>query len=119
MPILDLSNNATDAVGSMHSKQIAANCGNGYLRNNDESKKELREYLRLVKVEDFRRYSDYCLHNVFDNGLFMLQDTINEFGRRLGFEVTNGEYSGSRNPKVIGFDDMWRLAIRWTPSVGE
>jgi hypothetical protein len=109
MPIIDLFNNAPDAVASMDAYQIASNCGNGRVRTNDESKGELRDYLRLVKVEDLRRYADYCLNNVFDNGPYMLQDIINEFGRRLDFEVTNGEYSGSRNPKVIGYDGIWKL----------
>jgi len=109
MPIIDLFNNAPDAVASMDAAQIASNCGNGHLRTNDESKEELREYLPLVEIEDLRRYADYCLNNVFDNGPYMLQDIINEFGRRLDFEVTNGAYSGSRNPNVIGFDGIWKL----------
>ena len=109
MPIIDLFNNAPDAVAEMNSDQIASNCGNGHLRTDGESKRELIEYLKLVKVEDLRRYADYCLNNVFDNGPYMLQDIVNEFGRRLDFEVTNGEYSGSRNPNVIGFDGIWKL----------
>ena len=36
----------------------------------------------------------------------MLQDLVNEFGRRLDFEAENGLYRGRRN--AIGNDGIWR-----------
>ncbi len=35
----------------------------------------------------------------------VIQDLINEVGRRLGFQVENGRYQGVRND--IGFDGIW------------
>lgn len=36
----------------------------------------------------------------------VLQDIINELGRRLEYEVTNGRYQGTVN--AVGFDGIWR-----------
>ena len=35
----------------------------------------------------------------------MLQDLVNEFGRRLDYKVENGLYQGKSN--AIGFDGLW------------
>jgi len=35
-----------------------------------------------------------------------LQDIVNEIGRRLGYDVTDGRYSGST--REIGFDRPWQ-----------
>ena len=36
----------------------------------------------------------------------MLQDIVNQFGRRLDFQVEDGLYQGKKN--AIGFDGIWR-----------
>ncbi len=36
----------------------------------------------------------------------VLQDLVNEIGRRLEYQVTNGRYQGV--PNAIGFDGLWR-----------
>ena len=36
----------------------------------------------------------------------VLQDLVNELGRRLDFAVTNGRYQGTTN--AVGFDGIWR-----------
>jgi hypothetical protein len=36
----------------------------------------------------------------------VLQDLVNELGRRLDYTVTNGRYQGTQN--AIGFDGLWR-----------
>ena len=37
----------------------------------------------------------------------MLQDIVNELGRRLDFDVDNGLYQGRKN--AVGFDGIWRF----------
>jgi hypothetical protein len=41
----------------------------------------------------------------FDDSGFALQDVVNEFGRRLDYEVSNGLYRGKQN--AIGHDGIW------------
>ena len=46
-----------------------------------------------------------CLESAFDDSGEVLQDVINEVGRRLGYTVEAGRYRGSKN--AIGFDGIW------------
>ena len=79
--------------------------GDGKLKDNGDTSKELREFLKMIKSELLIRYIDECLNDKFiDNGL-VLQDIVNEIGKRLGFNVINGRYRGNRND--IGFDGLW------------
>jgi hypothetical protein len=66
----------------------------------------LREYLRQVGVDALATYADYCLSNAFPKGGQVLQDIVNELGRRLEYDVTNGRYQGTTN--AVGFDGLWR-----------
>jgi len=47
-------------------------------------------------------YARYCLENSFDKGGVVLQDIVNELGRRLDFEAEDGLYQGKKT--VVGFD---------------
>src|SRR5204863_2739918 len=51
------------------------------------------------------RYIETCLDEGFDKSGQVLQDIVNELGRRLDFDVQNGNYSGRQNS--IGFDGIW------------
>src|SRR5262249_2153223 len=42
----------------------------------------------------------------FSKGGMVLQDLVNELGRRLDYDVTNGRYQGTTN--AIGYDGIWR-----------
>jgi hypothetical protein len=50
-------------------------------------------------------YVNHCLSSAFAKGGMVLQDLINELGRRLDYTVTNGRYQGTSNK--IGFDGVW------------
>ena len=52
------------------------------------------------------KYTLHCLDNDFASKGHVLQDVVNEFGRRLDFIVEDGRYHGVRN--AIGFDGTWR-----------
>lgn len=86
-------------------KQIVNNAGDGSLRDGSECSNELTQFLKEVPSEILYKYASYCLENSFDDGGFVLQDLVNELGRRLGFTVENGRYKGVRN--AIGYDGIW------------
>lgn len=106
MPLLQLMAANPDAVCQMNIEQIVKTAGDGTLRDNAESQTELREYLRQSKVNLLLTYSDYCLSNSFPKSGQVLQDIMNELGRRLEYEVINGRYQGT--PREIGYDGIWR-----------
>jgi hypothetical protein len=51
-------------------------------------------------------YLDHCLGRAFPKSGFVLQDIVNELGRRLDYEVVNGRYQGTVN--AVGFDGFWQ-----------
>lgn len=92
--------------------QIVGLAGSGNLRDGDESQEELRDYLSTVEPEKLIEYAKFCLDNAFTDSGFVLQDVVNEIGRRLEFIVENGRYRGVRNEN--GFDGIW--TSRWSES---
>jgi hypothetical protein len=106
MPLLSLVASSPEAVHQLTIEQVVATAGDGRLRDGTESQRELREYLRQVTVDALATYADYCLSNAFSKGGQVLQDIVNELGRRLEYEVTNGRYQGTTN--AVGFDGIWR-----------
>jgi hypothetical protein len=65
----------------------------------------LREYFSQIPSEKLSAYIGQCLASHFDKSGIVLQDLVNELGRRLDFKVTNGRYQGTTN--TIGFDGIW------------
>lgn len=106
MPLLSLVASNPKAVLQLTIEQVVATAGDGRLRDGTESQQELREYLRQTTVDALAEYVDYCLKNPFPKSGQVLQDVVNELGRRLEYEVTNGRYQGTTN--TIGFDGIWR-----------
>jgi hypothetical protein len=100
-----LLTNEPSQFESMSISQIVTICGNGILANGSIASLELRACLRNVKSENLTRYLEFCLQNSFERNGFVLQDIVNELGRRLGYEVENGLYQGRANS--IGFDGLW------------
>lgn len=92
-------------VDSLSIEQIIALCGGGKLTDNSQCSKELREYLQVAKSDKLIKYFQTCLQQKFDAGPLVLQDVVNEFGRRLDYTVENGLYKGKVN--AIGFDGIW------------
>ncbi len=86
--------------------QLVAMCGNGKLTDGSECSAELREYLHIAKSEHLFAYADSCLVEKFEKGGSVLQDVVNELGRRLEYTVEDGLYQGKSN--AIGNDGLWR-----------
>ena len=87
-------------------QQVVGNAGDGNLRDGSDCSLELRSFLREVTSETLARYADYCLTNSFNKSGQVLQDVVNELGRRLDYQVANGLYQGSSTR--IGNDGLWK-----------
>lgn len=108
MPLLKFWESNRDEVLSMNLVAIVHMAGaTGQLRDGNDTSQEFRRYLREVPSEKLADYAEHCLVNGFTNSGQVLQDIVNEIGRRLAFEVENGLYQGVRNG--IGYDGIWRI----------
>jgi hypothetical protein len=106
MALLTLWSSNPDAVLSLSVEQIVATAGDGKLRDNSECSGELRAFLSQVTSDKLAEYADYCLISGFNKSGMVLQDIVNELGRRLDYEVTNGRYQGISGG--VGNDGLWR-----------
>jgi len=80
--------------------------GDGNLKDNSHCSSELREYLGQVQsTTRLATYIEHCLTSSFSKSGFVLQDLVNELGRRLDFKVENGRYQGT--PAAVGYDGIW------------
>lgn len=104
-PLLTLLKTDPAQVDSLSIEQVMALCGNGKLGDNSQCSIELREYLQIAKSDNLRKYIQACLQSSFERSGFVLQDIVNEFGRRLDYTVENGLYQGKST--VVGFDGLW------------
>lgn len=106
MPLIDLWRQSPGELGRYQIRQIVAIAGDGRLRDNSDCSLELRAYLREAPSQQLCDYVSQCLDESFEGSGFVLQDAINEIGRRLEFGVEDGLYQGRQNR--IGFDGIWR-----------
>ena len=105
MPLISLFKESPQTLADMNIQQIVGLAGDGTLKDGVSSQDELHEYLSLVDAEKLVEYSLYCLENAFTDSGLVLQDVVNEVGRRLYFKVKNGRYRGVRNEN--GYDGIW------------
>ena len=87
--------------------QIVTLAGDGRLKDGSVASEEIRAFLRSVSLNVLRKFVQETLEkdkSFLDSG-FVLQDLVNEVGRRLGYEVENGRYRGV--VKQIGHDGFW------------
>ena len=105
MPLLELWSSNPAAIGQVTIEQIVATAGSGELRDESACSQELRRYLTEVPSWKLAEYVDRCLASHFAKGGMVLQDLINELGRRLDYNVTNGRYQGTVN--AVGYDGIW------------
>src|SRR5207302_1441198 len=105
MALLSLWSSNPDAVSSLSIEQIVATAGDGKLRDDGECSKELRAFLSQVSSEKLGEYADHCLSSSFSKSGIVLQDIVNELGRRLDYAVTNGRYQGTA--ALVGNDGLW------------
>jgi len=105
MALNELWKSAQKEICDKHIQQVIGFAGDGKLRDGGSASKELREFLALVPSSFLVRYAGECLNDRFDNSGFVLQDVINEVGKRLGFHVEQGRYRGTTG--LLGFDGLW------------
>jgi len=106
MPLLSFWKSAKDDVLKMSIEQIVSSAGDGNLLDNSPCCHEFREFLSVAPSERLFDYARHCLESSFKDSGLVLQDIVNEFGRRLDFEAENGLYRGKRT--AIGYDGIWR-----------
>lgn len=94
-----------EVVSAYRLEQVVSSAGDGNLKDNSPCSTELREYFSMIQSEKLFTYVDECLNAKFDKSGLVLQELVNELGRRLDFEVTNGRYQGVQNS--IGYDGIW------------
>ena len=87
-------------------EQVVNNAGDGHLKDANEASQEFRSYLRVCPSESLFSYARHCMESAFEKSGIVLQDTVNELGRRLNFDVENGLYQGKKT--AVGFDGIWR-----------
>lgn len=107
MSLIDLAKSNPDSFEKYLVRQVVAVAGNGTLRDNSECSSQLRAYLETVGAEKLADYARECLDEPFTDSGMVLQDVVNELGRRLEFEVQGGRYRGVTGG--IGFDGIWRV----------
>jgi hypothetical protein len=105
MPLMSLWNKAPSTVDELTIEQVVATAGDGVLRDDSDCSKELRSYLSQVPSSKLASSVERCLEVAFQKGGVVLQDLVNELGRRLDYEVMNGRYQGVAN--AIGYDGIW------------
>lgn len=105
MPLLEIWKATRDSVLKMNLETIIKMAGDGHLKDGSETSTEFRQYLLEVDSKKLAEYATYCIDHAFTNSGQVLQDVVNEIGRRLGFIAENGRYQGVRND--IGYDGIW------------
>ncbi|KAB1069935.1 hypothetical protein [Methylobacterium planeticum] len=105
MPLLSLWASNQEAVGQLNVEQVVGTAGDGNLRDGSVCSSEFREYLSQIPTSKIATYVDQCLSASLNRGGMILQDLVNEIGRRLDYGVRNGRYQGVAGE--IGYDGIW------------
>src|SRR5271168_2333771 len=105
MPLIALWESSSAVVDQFSIEQVVATAGNGELKDESLCSTELRNFLAQVSTPKLASYVERCLSTGFSKSGMVLQDLINELGRRLDFVVENGRYQGV--PNAVGFDGIW------------
>ena len=107
MSLTSLWKSQKDELSAKRIQALVGLAGDGKLRDGGKACDEFREFLTHVPSPVLARYANECLGaEKFTESSGVLQDVINEVGRRLGFTVQNGLYRGK--PSEIGHDGLWR-----------
>lgn len=107
MSLIEFWDKSRDAVMRKTIQQIVAMAGDGVIKDDSLCATELRGFFQRVDRKDLERYARSCLEASFTDSGFVLQDIVNEVGRRLGFDVTRGIYRGKQ--KSNNFDGFWDI----------
>ena len=97
-----------DSILQMNVERIIKIAGDGNLKDGNKTSEEFRIFLTEVEGEKLAEYAKDCILGTdkFKDSGQILQDIINEIGRRLGFTVTNGRYAGRQGEN--GYDGIWK-----------
>lgn len=87
-------------------QQIVAIAGDGDLKDDSDTSKELRTFLAGVSTNKLAIYLNECLEKSFTDSGLVLQDIVNELGSRLDYDVIFGRYRGVKGS--IGYDGIWK-----------
>lgn len=107
MSLTDLWKRQREQLADKQVHQIITFAGEGKLRGSSVTCLEFREFLSHVPSGVLCRYVEDCLSNTFPDSGLALQDIVNQVGRRLGFQVEDGRYQGTK--ANVGHDGLWRL----------
>jgi len=105
MPLIALWESNSAVIDQFSIEQVVATAGSGELKDGSLCSIELRGFLAQVSTPKLASYVERCLSTGFSKSGMVLQDLINELGRRLDFVVENGRYQGV--PNAVGFDGIW------------
>ena len=110
MALLDLWKKSRQDLEEKRIHQLLNMAGTGKLSEGGATSQELRSFLAEVPSSFLARYVEECLTGKFEQSGFVLQDLVNEIGRRLGFQIEHGRYHGST--KETGNDGAWQSGSR-------
>lgn len=105
MDLITLARNNPEAFEKKTVDQIVSIAADGKLIDGSECSAQFREFLKYQSPETIIRYSKYCLSHIDDHHACIMQDLVNEFGRRLDFNMVPGKYQGSQ--ALEGYDGIW------------
>ena len=105
MPLLDVWRKSPADFDDKHVRQVLSFAGSGKLTNGSRTSIEFRSLLSHIPSRILTRYADECLAEKLEQGGLALQDVVNEIGRRLGFQVEDGRYTGAQGES--GHDGLW------------
>jgi len=106
MPLAEIWKATPQTILGMNISAILNIATNGdRLRDGSTGALEFREFLGEIDSVKLAEYASYCVSTAFTDSGQVLQDLVNEIGRRIGFKAQNGRYQGVRND--IGFDGIW------------
>jgi hypothetical protein len=94
MGLLELWNLNRGQIEDKRLHQLIAFAGDGRLLDGGPATMELRQLLAAAPSARLARWKDEALEDRYDGFGFVLQDLVNEVGRRLGFKVEFGRYRG-------------------------
>ena len=113
-PLISFWRKWPDELRKLSLRQIVNMAGDGRMLDGTACSSELRTLLSEVEADDLDRFVTECLEREpggiakkgFPDSGLVLQDVVNEIGRRLDFNVTNGVYQGRKG--VTGYDGIWQ-----------
>ncbi len=106
MSLVEIWTTSRDQLEDKQVQQIISFAGEGDLRDGSQASLEFRDFLYHVPSSFLSKYMSQCITSSFGGSGFALQDIVNQIGRRLGFDVTDGRYRG--RSELVGFDGIWR-----------